>query len=186
MGKLTDGFFTSLSVLAIVAMGALGIATIMFIPKFASMVYPYLMALTGLGVGLVIIMLPFTFFTRLRSAIATITLVISYLIGAGFWAYSAIVAYKIWGMTGLIAGLVFAGVGVVPVAFLACIFNAEWMVVFNILFAAFLTFGTRGLSIYILSKALIISSQPPATNANPPPMPQGNILEEMLNGPPVN
>jgi hypothetical protein len=73
----------------------------------------------------------------------------SFLFGTMLFAFSCIVAVTIWGYGGLAVGLIFAGVGVVPVAFLATIFHAEWTAFWNLIFGIVLTFGTRGLGIYL-------------------------------------
>jgi hypothetical protein len=77
------------------------------------------------------------------------------------------VAYLLWGYGGLIVGLVFAGIGVVPVAFLATIFNGYWHQLGELVFATVLTFGTRAFSLYLASK---VSSYPERADSEQEPI----------------
>ena len=73
----------------------------------------------------------------------------SFAFGTLLFAFSCIVVVQIWGYFGLFAGLFFAGVGVVPVAFLATLFHGEWSLFWNTVVGTILTFGTRFLGIYL-------------------------------------
>src|SRR4030088_2185689 len=66
-----------------------------------------------------LILLPLTFFRRTRPWSGTGYFFASYVFGTMLFAFSCLVAFQIWSYTGLIVGLFFAGLGVVPVAFLA-------------------------------------------------------------------
>jgi hypothetical protein len=43
------------------------------------------------------------------------------------WFLGAIITFYYWGIIALIIGLILMGVGVVPMAMLACIFNSLWL-----------------------------------------------------------
>jgi hypothetical protein len=77
----------------------------------------------------------------------------SYLFGTMLFAYSCLFTVFTWGYGALAVGLIFAGVGIVPVALLAAIFHAEWAVLGELLFEIVLTFGTRGFGIWMITKA---------------------------------
>jgi hypothetical protein len=61
------------------------------------------------------------------------------------WTYSVGIAWLLWGFAGLFIGLIFLGIGVVPVAFVAGLVKADWVVVETLLISVFLTFGSRAL-----------------------------------------
>jgi hypothetical protein len=65
------------------------------------------------------------------------------------WAYSCLFVVYAWGYGALAVGLIFAGVGVVPVALLAAIFHAEWSVLLELVVSIVLTFGTRFLGFWL-------------------------------------
>jgi hypothetical protein len=71
----------------------------------------------------------------------------SFVFGILLFADSCLFAYSVWGYTGLFVGLVFAGVGVLPVALLAALLHAEWAVLGELLIFLILTFGARILGI---------------------------------------
>jgi hypothetical protein len=47
--------------------------------------------------------------------------------GILLWGFSILTAYALWGWPAVIVGLLLGGVGVIPVAMVACIFNAAWV-----------------------------------------------------------
>jgi hypothetical protein len=50
----------------------------------------------------------------------------SWMLGAILWIYGAIATFIYWGLIGLIVGLVVAGIGVVPMGFLALALQSQW------------------------------------------------------------
>jgi hypothetical protein len=99
-----------------------------------------------------LILLPLTFFIRTRPWAGTGYFYASYVFGTTLFAFSCLVAFQIWSYTGLIFGLLFAGVGVVPVAFLATLFHGEWELFWNVVFGTVLTFGTRAFGLWLTSQ----------------------------------
>jgi hypothetical protein len=91
----------------------------------------------------VVVLLPLCIFRKTRPWAGLGFYISSYIFGSLLFAFSCIVAYEIWGYVGLIVGLVLAGFGVVPVAFFAALFHAEWTILLDIVFGLVLTFGTR-------------------------------------------
>lgn len=80
-------------------------------------------------------------------------LVISYIFGITLWMFGLIVAYAIWGVVGIIVGLGFLGLGVVPVALIASLLHGEWYAIANLAFGIVLTFGTRAFAAFLAAKA---------------------------------
>jgi hypothetical protein len=89
------------------------------------------------------VFLPFCIFRKTRPWAGLGFVLASYVFGTALWAFSCIVVVGHWGYVGLIVGLLFAGVGVLPVAFLASLFHAEWYVVLELTIGLVLTFFTR-------------------------------------------
>jgi hypothetical protein len=77
----------------------------------------------------------------------------SYVFGITLWAFSCIVVVGHWGYVGLIVGLLLAGVGVFPVAFLAVLLHAEWYIVSELTIGLVLTFGTRYLGVRLSERS---------------------------------
>lgn len=99
-----------------------------------------------------LVLLPFSFIRKTYKFVGTATFYFSYLSGFTLWFYSALVTYYFWGFFGLIVGLFLVGIGVLPIAIIASLFNGEWTILWNLFYLAALTYGSRILSIYTLSK----------------------------------
>lgn len=112
--------------------------------------YPWL-ALLSMLTFLVsfLILLPLAIFKKTRGASAIGLLIASYIFGTTGWILSILIAYLFWGFIGLFIGLSIGGVGVVPVAMFASIFNGEWAIFGKLVLIVIVTFGTRFLSWHI-------------------------------------
>jgi hypothetical protein len=77
---------------------------------------------------LLAIILPLSFFKKCRVWCSVVFLYWSYFCGLSLWMWSLLVTVNLWGFVAAIIGLVFAGVGIFPVALLACIFKGEWSI----------------------------------------------------------
>ena len=111
--------------------------------------------ITGSGIALLVcifIFLPLSPFRRSRGWAGVGYYYASYVFGLMLWAYSCLFVVYAWGYGALAIGLIFAGVGVVPVALLAAIFHGEWSVLWELLFGIILTFGTRGFGLWLITK----------------------------------
>ncbi len=69
------------------------------------------------------------------------------------WIYSALATYWFWGLIALIIGVAFLGVGVFPIAVLASLINADWVVLGSIFYMALLTYGSRMIGAWLIGKA---------------------------------
>jgi hypothetical protein len=90
-----------------------------------------------------LVLLPLSIFRKLRPWTGLGFQLASYLFGTLLFAFSCLVALQLWGYVGLIIGLLLAGGGVVPVAFLAALFHGEWALLGFVVLGIILTFGTR-------------------------------------------
>ena len=68
------------------------------------------------------------------------------------WCSGVAFTYEVWGTMGVIVGLAFAGVGIVPVAMLAELFHGEWEVLFGFVILIVLAFGLRLLGFWLAKK----------------------------------
>jgi hypothetical protein len=82
----------------------------------------------------ILVFLPLCAFRRTRPWAGIGFVYASLLFGAMLFAYSSLFVVFAWGYGALAIGLLFAGVGVVPVALLAAIFRGEWAVFWELIF----------------------------------------------------
>lgn len=116
--------------------------------------YPWLVLISGITFLIsILILLPLGIFKKTRGVSAIGLLIASYVFGATTQVWSFLLAYVFWGFMGLFIGLFIGGVGVVPIAMLASIFNGEWAIFGQLVLLVVLTFGVRFLSLYIAEKA---------------------------------
>jgi hypothetical protein len=121
--------------------------------ELAKVVIPFLIPLTHIVTFVcILIFLPLGFIKRTRSFGSTALYMASYVFGITLWTYSFLVTYVLWGVIGLVIGLMMAGVGVFPLAILASLFGGHWSIFFNLIYIAFLTYGARLLAIYLDGK----------------------------------
>jgi hypothetical protein len=102
---------------------------------------------------LLLIVLPLSIFRKCRGWCAVAFIYWSYLCGLSLWMFSLLVTLNLWGLTAAIIGLLFMGIGVFPVALLACIFKGEWSILFQLLLQLALLIGCRLYGFYLAHKA---------------------------------
>ncbi len=99
-----------------------------------------------------LIFIPLLFFKETRALSGSALFFVSWIFGATLWLFSFLVTYMLWDFLGVLIGLFIFGIGVIPVALVASLFNGEWMMIANIVYMIILTFGTRFLGLYIAYK----------------------------------
>lgn len=112
--------------------------------------------ITASSIALIVcifIFLPMSAFRRSRPWAGVGYYYASFVFGIMLFAYSCLFAVFAWGYGALAIGLIFAGVGVIPVAVLAAIFHAEWSVLWELVSGIVLTFGTRAFGVWLIYKA---------------------------------
>jgi hypothetical protein len=126
----------------------------------ADKVLPWLMIASALAFCFCIVVLgPLSLFRKTQPWAGFAFYIISYLYGVMLFAFACIVTVELWGYVGLFIGLILAGVGVLPVAMLAALFKAQWALLLYIVIGIVLTFGTRGLGIYLQARAAKAAEQ---------------------------
>ncbi|MDD5501180.1 MAG: hypothetical protein PHH57_05810 [Candidatus Omnitrophica bacterium] len=119
----------------------------------SAIIYPWLNGISLLTFLLCLfILLPLAIFRRTR-AVSGIGLVISsYIFGITLWVYAFLLSYTFWGLIGLLIGLAFFGVGIVPIAMLAAIIHGDWWLLAELFFSVLLAFGSRLFGIFLVNK----------------------------------
>ena len=102
----------------------------------------------------IFVLLPLTIWRKTRGAASAGLLITSYIFGLTTWLLSAAVTFGSFGWFGLIIGLLFLGVGVVPLAIIGAIFKLDNGGLALVLFVmVVVTFGARFGGAYAASKA---------------------------------
>ena len=114
----------------------------------ADKAFPWLEFASAIAIVVcVFVLLPLCIFRKTRPWAGVAFVYVSYLFGVMLWAYSCLYIAEVWGYVAMGLGLLFAGVGVVPMAFVAALFRGEWAAFLSVVFGIVLTFGTRFLGI---------------------------------------
>ena len=112
--------------------------------------YAILQPIFGFAFLLVLfVFVPLGLIRKTRGFAVPALMLSSYVFGATVWLLSVVVAFTLLGWFWLIVGLLFAGVGVMPVAFFGALFKGEPGIAFvGILLTVVLTYGTRMLALH--------------------------------------
>jgi len=120
----------------------------------SELLYPWLSLISAIAFFVcILILLPLAIFRRTRAFSGLGLFVASYIFGASLWVWAFLLTYVLWGATALFIGLFLAGVGVVPIAMLATLFNGEWSILGQLVLLLIFTFGSRMLGYYLVEKA---------------------------------
>lgn len=98
-------------------------------------------------------LVPLALIPQTRGLSAILMMLTSLMFGIILWLWGMAYAYTVWGLFGVIVGLMLFGVGVVPVAIVAALVHADWSTFGILLFAVFVTYGLRGLANWVGQKA---------------------------------
>ena len=101
----------------------------------------------------VVLLAPLSLSPPTRGFSAVGFLIASIAFGAILWLWGMAYTYTVWGLFGVIVGLVLLGVGVVPVAMLAALVHGDWGNLGMFVVTAVITFGFRGLANWLGEKA---------------------------------
>lgn len=91
----------------------------------------------------IVILLPLSVVRGLRSLTGGGIFFSSYLFGIATWLLGFAITYNAWGWFGVLLGVMFLGVGVVPLAILACVLHGAWETAAVVVLFAVITFGAR-------------------------------------------
>lgn len=136
----------------------LGILFVVYFFIFGAMhiavkINPILIRITNVLTAVsVFILLPLTIFKKTRPFSAICLYVSSYFFGLSAWFLGLITTYITLGGFWILIGLIFGGVGVVPMGVIGSIIKGEWSLMWNLLYVTALTFGIRIFVFYIIAK----------------------------------
>lgn len=102
--------------------------------------------------AILFIFIPMGFFDRTRSVSVSSLWVASYIFNITGWVYSVAVAFALLGWFWLIVGLLFAGLGVAPVAFIGALLRGPEGLAIGVAFPFILGFGSRFLAAWLENK----------------------------------
>jgi len=156
--RLKEGGLYVAGCLTMIALAALFGLLLKGVVLASSKALPFLSGMSVLVLAICIFFLiPLSIFRKTRPIAGNGLYFSSYLFGIMLWAYSCVVSYGIWGYAGLVVGLLFLGVGVLPVALLGTLLHGYWSILGELVFGIFLTFGARGFGVYLLVKCAPVS-----------------------------
>jgi hypothetical protein len=136
-----------IGVAAVLLVGALYLIGMIW---FSNKALPWLSIASLCTIGICILVLsPLCIFRKTRPWAGLGFYYASFVFGVTLFAYSCLFVVSVWGIGGLVIGLIFAGVGVVPVALVAALLHAQWSVLGELALEIVLTFGTRFLGLWL-------------------------------------
>ena len=99
----------------------------------------------------IVLLLPLSIFRATRKFACIGLYVASFIFGASVWLMGFLTTWSYFGGIGVFIGLVLGLVGIVPLGIVAAIFYSDWTAVIFLVVGLVLTFGARGLSIWLAS-----------------------------------
>lgn len=126
-----------------------------FIVEFCLSIYKFLLPFCWIALAAIVaVLLPLSAWNRTRAWASSGMLISSFLFGITTWLLGAAASFASFGWLGLIIGLVFVGVGVVPLGILGAFWKLDvsdlgWSLILMLI----ITFATRVISIKVMEKA---------------------------------
>ena len=110
----------------------------------ADKAYPWLIVVFAVAlVVCLFILLPLAIFRRTRGFSGLGIYIASYAFGLTLWVWCLLTTYTLWGLVAVVVGVLMAGVGIFPIAIIACITKGLWGIALQMFFVALLTWGAR-------------------------------------------
>ena len=100
-----------------------------------------------------LILLPLCFIKKTRAYSGLGMYISSYIFGLELWLRALLFTYILWGGFWVVVGLLFAGVGILPMSLLATAFDGSWAIFFWLCFGMITTYGSRILGQYFVDKS---------------------------------
>lgn len=144
--KETFGAIGGFALMLAIAAAGIAIATAFILGGVwvSKHLLPWLTVISLIVFAIVIfVLLPLAIPRATRGFSSISILIASYVFGATLWMYGLLLTYFTWGIVAVIIGLVFFGVGVVPIALLATLFKGMWGPFFTLVLLAIATYGCR-------------------------------------------
>jgi hypothetical protein len=117
-------------------------------------VYPWLVTINGiLLIAVVVVLLPLAIFRRTRPYAGIGIYFSSWVFGLTLFVWSLLITYSLWGVGGIVAGLLLMGFGIVPIAILACMFHGLWSIIGQLLLLLAISLGSRFFGIFLMMRS---------------------------------
>jgi hypothetical protein len=100
-----------------------------------------------------VVFAPMAAFEKTRGRAGIGFLLASYVFGFTLWMHGFLHTYLLWGVLGIVIGLLLLGVGVVPLGIIALAFNGDWTMAGELILGVILTFGSRAIALRVLATA---------------------------------
>jgi len=144
-----------LMLLALLAAAALLLALFLMGANWiGKQIMPWLWTISLVALAVVLAVLsPMSAFQRTRGPASVGLLISSYIFGVTVWFFGLLITVTVWGKIAAAIGLMMMGVGVVPIAMLAALLNAQWTVLGLLTGMLVLTFGIRAFAIWAAKSA---------------------------------
>lgn len=138
IGWMVGGFAAMVAIFFVLSLLFTGVAYV------SGIVMPWLdMASSWLLLFALLVLLPASFIRPTRVGAAIGFLLASFGFGLCAWVAGFLITYTHWGLIGVFIGLVIAGIGIVPVGFLAAMFHGDWHLVWVLFQYVALAIGCR-------------------------------------------
>ena len=151
---LKNASSVALGLVVLLGMMAIGFALFYGVTAFSFWVLKWTFpAFTITLAASLIFVAPLSFIPSTRSQAAFGFMLASSAIGAILWIWGMTYTYSVWGFFGVLVGLVFLGVGVLPVAMFAALVHGDWGNLGLFVVATIVSFGFRWLASWLAEKA---------------------------------
>jgi hypothetical protein len=117
-------------------------------------ILPWLMLLCILALAFnIFILVPLALIPPTRPWAGLGFFISSYLFGLTGWFMGLLLTWTLWGGCAVVVGLFIMGIGVVPIAMLATLFEGMWLELGLLILAVILTYGLRVLGVALAENA---------------------------------
>ncbi|MBI2033447.1 MAG: zinc ribbon domain-containing protein [Candidatus Levybacteria bacterium] len=153
MNRFKDLFYTILGIVIFIAFIVVTALLLVHGYKIAKSIFPILVNVTGWATLIsLVVFLPSALFNKTRIISVWGLFLASYTFGVSLWVYGFLITYFYWGVLGIVFGLLFMGIGVVPLGIVASLFHADWSTIGTMVYMFVLTYGSRALALYLERK----------------------------------
>lgn len=120
---------------------------------FSEKIFPWVGIVFWITIAIDVIgLLPLSIIECTRDVGLTGLFISSYIFGLLLWVWSFLIVYFVWGWVGVIIGSLIAGIGIVPLAIIILILNAQWVGLLELIIYIVIIFGVRALSSILLER----------------------------------
>lgn len=114
--------------------------------------YPVIKAINTWTFYILLLLLASAVFKKMRGMAGLGLYIGSTILGVTFWLFCLYVTYEHWGLTGVVVGIVLAGVGVFATACLSLLFAKEFSDFFSVVFTLAMIYGFRAIGTWLIHK----------------------------------